>query len=83
MPIILTRPWPDAAWMNPEQLAEAKAKKDAEIAAALEAAGGYRYIDQMTEAEEEAFYTRYDRGMVAGAVIAHRQAPSAGPRRRR
>ena len=80
MGTIRNRPWPDEAWMTPEQLSEAKAKRSADIKAAIEAAGGYRYIDQMTEEEENAFYERYDRGM-AGAVIAHRSPLGAQKRR--
>lgn len=80
MGTIRNRPWPDEAWMTPEQLAEAKTRRAEERATAIAAAGGYRFIEQMTEAEEEAFYARYDRGM-SGAVIAHRSPPGAPKRR--
>lgn len=74
MGTIRNRPWPDEAWMTPEQLAEAKAKRAAELAAIPCAEPFFK--EDFTEAEEDAFYARYDRGM-AGAVIRHRSPPAS------
>jgi hypothetical protein len=75
---VRNRPWPDEAWMTPEQLADAKAKREAELAAIPRSEPFFK--EEFTEAEEDAFYARYDRGM-AGAVIAHRSPPASQKRR--
>ena len=75
MPVVMNRPWPDEAWMTPEQFAEAKAKRAALLASIPVNEPFLK--EELTEAEEEAFYARYDRGM-AGAVIAHRAGKKKG-----
>jgi hypothetical protein len=70
MPLILSRPWPDEAWMTPDQLAEAGAAKAAKLAA-TPCDEPFCREGAMADIEESAWYDRYDRGM-AGAVIAHR-----------
>ena len=80
MPVVRIQPWPDEAWMTPEQIFEARARQEVNRAAVIKAAGGVCHIEQMTETEADAFYARYDRGM-DGAVIAHRAPPALTPRR--
>lgn len=78
MPVVRTQPWPNEAWMTPEQLADAKARR-ATLMASIPVNVPFLKED-FTQAEEDAFYARQDRSM-EGAVIAHR-SPPASPRRR-
>jgi hypothetical protein len=73
MGTIRNRPWPDEAWMTLEQLADAKAKREAELAAIPRSEPFFK--EEFTEAEEDAFYARYDRGM-NGAVIFRGSSPA-------
>lgn len=75
MPVVRTRPWPDEAWMSPEQLAQKAQSKAQDFPRAP-----LPWITRETELEQEAFYRMLDSG-VNTVAIAHRQPP-ASPKKR-
>lgn len=69
MATIRNRPWPNEAWMTPEQLAEKANNTPQDYPRAP-----LPWITRETDLEQEAFYRMLDSG-INSVAITHRQPP--------